>query len=146
MSCDLLRFCYLFFITCTANLPEYGATSLPAKTVSNKCTQVLFFTAPVAHKCPSRGTFVWKGSQCLHTNLTASSSHLALPLHLSSPCRWLFDSVAQPHYTSAQLTAVHPASAPTSAGLWHIAFSLFPPTRNTLQMQWAYIWYKNCLG
>lgn len=87
--------------------------------------------------------FMWKGSQCLHMNLTASSSHLALPLHLTSPCQ-RFDLVAQPWHVNE--CPAHLAWAATGTVLWLIAFSLFPPARTKPQMQWTYIWYRNHLG
>lgn len=138
MCFDLLRFSYFFLITCTANLPEYGATSSSAKMASNGWVQRLFFCSDLAHKCHSRGTAVWKGLQCLHRNLPASSSRLALPLHLpplDAGC--LMQSLSP--YTSAWLSALPLPQLPQALHS-DSPFSLVPPTRNKFEMYWTDIW------
>ena len=125
MSFDLLRFYYLFLITRTANLPDYGATSLPAKMASNECAKVPFSTRPEAHKCPSRGAFVGKGLQCLHTRLPASFSHLALlwqtifPLSLSPAVSVAHPSPRVPGSGQPALPELPPALDPDSQPVPH---------------------------
>lgn len=51
MYFDILRFSYFFLITCAVKLPEYGATSSPAKMANNECI--------LSNECMTFSTMTW---------------------------------------------------------------------------------------
>lgn len=116
VSSDLLTFCYLFLITRTANLPEQGATSLPAN------LRVLSAYNACATQMLKQGNICVKGfavpSYEPHSQLLTPCS--ASPSFLSLPAVWSCRSApahAQPSTSPELPQALYSDSQPFPLGI-----------------------------